>query len=177
MMIMTTIPDLRGKNRGFTLIELVVAIAIVGIFAAIAIPSYQDSIRKSRRKAAAACLVEQPVMERYYTTNLRYTGAALPAGGCRTDLAAFYGFALNGVPNATTYAISAIPTGTTGCFMRDFGHQSGRSKIGNRHWYSGRLLESVNTETQKNPPKGGFFNSGARSWTRTNDPLINSQVL
>ena len=88
-----------------------VAVAIVGLLAAIAIPSYQDSIRKSRRKAAAACVVEQAVfMERFYTTNLRYTGAALPGGGCRTDLAAFYVFALNGVPDATTYAITAAPT-------------------------------------------------------------------
>jgi type IV pilus assembly protein PilE len=101
----------RGKNHGFTLIELVVAVAIVGLLAAIAIPSYQDSVLRSRRKAAAACLIEQATfLERFYTTNLTYAGVALPGGGCTTDLVAFYGFALNGIPNATTYAITATPT-------------------------------------------------------------------
>lgn len=46
------------RPRGFSLIELMIAVAIVGILAAIALPSYQNSVRKSRRADAKAALTE-----------------------------------------------------------------------------------------------------------------------
>jgi type IV pilus assembly protein PilE len=65
------------KSKGFTLIELLIAVAIVGIISAIAYPSYQSSITKSRRSDAKAALVGfAQAMERYYTNNGTYTGAA-----------------------------------------------------------------------------------------------------
>ncbi|MFZ4792103.1 MAG: type IV pilin protein [Candidatus Competibacteraceae bacterium] len=61
------------KNQGFTLIELMIVVAIVGILAAIAYPSYQDSIRKSRRADAKSVLLQTAQwMERYFTENNRY---------------------------------------------------------------------------------------------------------
>ncbi|GGJ00279.1 type IV pilin protein [Halopseudomonas pertucinogena] len=48
---------LPGRSRGLTLLELMVVLAIVGILAAIALPSYQGYIQKSRAKTAAADLV------------------------------------------------------------------------------------------------------------------------
>ena len=65
--------------RGFTLIELVIVMTIVGILAAIAFPSYQNSVRNSRRATAATDLLELAQwMERRYSLNNTYldNGAA-----------------------------------------------------------------------------------------------------
>ncbi len=69
----------RKKNSqlGFTLIEIMIAVAIVGILAAVAIPSYQDSVRKTHRKEAEAALqLARQAMERHYSKNFTYAGAA-----------------------------------------------------------------------------------------------------
>jgi type IV pilus assembly protein PilE len=60
-------------TSGFTLIEVMIVAAIVAIVAAMAYPSYQDSVRKSRRADAKAVMVEAAQwMERFYTENFRY---------------------------------------------------------------------------------------------------------
>ena len=75
-------PRIERMARGFTLIELMVVVAIVGILVAIAVPSYAESVRKSRRGQAKADLMELvQLAERFHTVNRSYAGfwASVPA--------------------------------------------------------------------------------------------------
>jgi type IV pilus assembly protein PilE len=102
---------MKSGAGGFSLIELMITVAVIGILAAIAYPSYQDYLVRARRTSAAACLLElSQFMERHYTTNLSYQGATLPITQCRNDLAAWYDFP---APKLTlrSYALQAVPRG------------------------------------------------------------------
>lgn len=107
------------RSRGFTLIELMIVVAIVAILASIAYPSYQEQVRKSRRAEAQAVLLEaSQFMERFFTVNSRYhetTGGddvALPAALTHSPKdggTARYNIVLSAV-NATTFTLQATPT-------------------------------------------------------------------
>lgn len=98
------------KSRGFTLIELMIVVSIVGVLAAIAYPAYTGHVLKSRRAVAQSCLLELgQFMERYYTTNMSYASASLPA--CSIDVTGFYTFSFSGTPDASTFTVQATRTG------------------------------------------------------------------
>jgi type IV pilus assembly protein PilE len=97
-------------NSGFTLIELMIALAIIAILTAIAYPSYQDSVRQARRADAQADIIQYAgFAERIFTEINRYdtaNGATIARSGIASN---FYNYGT--VLTPTTYVITAIPQG------------------------------------------------------------------
>lgn len=60
-----------AKARGFSLIELMIAVAVVGILVAIAVPSYQGQLRKGRRAEAQAFIMQVAQREQQYLLDAR----------------------------------------------------------------------------------------------------------
>ena len=71
----------RRRGHGFTLIELMIVVVIVAILAAVALPAYNDSVRKSRRTAAKTAVLDMASREeKFYTTNNAYASTASNLG-------------------------------------------------------------------------------------------------
>ncbi len=97
------------KVKGFTLIELMIVVAILAILAAIAIPMYSDHVDRTRRADAVTGLTQlAQELERCFTRNNSYTADACPSEP-RESPDGFYNIRI--VADATTYTLTATPRG------------------------------------------------------------------
>lgn len=112
------------KQTGFTLIEVMIVVMIIGILAVIAVPNYLENVKQTKRTDAQAALVQfTQGMERYYSVNYTYLDAAVGGADTGAPAAATFGYTqspFNGdasynltisAATATSYTLSATPTG------------------------------------------------------------------
>lgn len=105
------------RLHGFTLIELMIVVTVIGILAAIAYPSYQDYIRRARRIEAQSVMMDIQLMQEKYRINHVSYGGLADLGTFPSD---YYSFAISG-NTVSAYTITATAkSGTsqasdTGC--------------------------------------------------------------
>lgn len=125
----------RTASRGFTLVELMIVVAVVAILAAIAYPTYQEQVRKSRRAQAKADLVEYAqAAERFYTVNHTYVDfhQSLPAVSPR-EAGAKTWYVLSFAAEQSSFSISATAQDDQArdrCGDLSLDHQGGKQKTG-----------------------------------------------
>ena len=102
------------RGRGFTLIALMIILVIIGVVIAIALPSYQSSVRKGRRSDAFAAAVSvQRLQERFRSSNTSYATTLAAINQPATTSGGYYGLTLSDV-SGTGYVLTlAAVTGTS----------------------------------------------------------------
>lgn len=107
-----------NHSRGFSLIELIVAVAIIAILAAVAVPSYQKHVEKTRRTQAQADLLELAQwLQRNYSKNTDYRGTGgvppvLPFNNSPREAGepTAYRLAFAAAPSQNRFTLVATPT-------------------------------------------------------------------
>lgn len=122
---MHTRPSAPRMARGFTLIEVMIAVAIVAILAAIAVPAYQDHVMRGRIAEAVAHLgVLQARLEQHFLDNRTYVGA--PACALDTTTSRGFDFACAAV-GATAFTLRAQGKGPAAGFAFEVDQAAMRS--------------------------------------------------
>lgn len=131
---------LGGKQLGFTLIELMVVVAIVGILAAVAYPAYSEYVKSTRRAEVSTLLLENAhLLERHYTRTGSYAEGAVNGLAMQSPAAGTALFTITATRNAEDFLLQA--TAVAGgmmagdaCATYTLNHLGQRTPVDARCW-------------------------------------------
>lgn len=103
----------RTLHVGVTLIELMIVVAVIGILASVAYPSYQAYVVRANRSVAAAHLLDIATRQQQYRLDARTFGSLADIGMSTAppEVSGHYTVSIVGTPTATAFTVQAAPTG------------------------------------------------------------------
>jgi type IV pilus assembly protein PilE len=140
----------RRSNQGFTLVEVIITVVIVGLLTAVAVPSFIDQARKGRRADAFDAMVRvQQEQERHRSQNLKYADSLSTLKLASSSVAGYYQLKLSEV-SAQGFTLTAQPT-------------SGGRQAADKDCAEFKLMISRGTQTRTASSQGGA-DSTTRCW-------------
>jgi type IV pilus assembly protein PilE len=142
---------MKAMNKGFTIIELMIVVAIIGILAAIAYPSYVDYLRRGKIPEPIAALSDGKVkMEQFFMDNRVYSDGAARDGCASLGLnARDFTFVCNAPANANPPTFTLTATGNAGTLVAGFVYTINQANVKQTTGVHATWFATVNA-----PPRG-----------------------
>ncbi len=135
---------LKAVQKGFSLIEIMIVVAIIGIIASIALPSYADYVEKGRAAEAPSILADLRIkMEQCFQDTRDYTDVTCAAFCSPGSGDVYFGYSCTPAATATTYTLAAAGVGNMSTFAYSVDESNNKnstykSVAGNGCWLSSK---------------------------------------